>query len=361
MTSPTVCGFPPKLEGLSFDQQTIINYRNSDKILCMRISLSYKCNLKCKYCYTNELIDNKKEGPYKDFINIVDQGTELGLKSVVILGGEPLIYPYIFDFLEYLYDNKIIPVVFTNGILITQEIAKRLYDLNVSILVKFDGYKETQDFLSGFGTFEKIQMGLSNLISLGYNRCPENSLKLGCASVVTKINCGEIINIWEYLRNNNLFPHVEKMTITNDNAYLAASSEKLSKLFSNLREIDKREYKIQWIGPCPAIPAHNCSILFSGCYINPYLEVSVCPEIPPVKNLRKMTLRDIIQTEYFQKARNIDKYIKGKCSSCKYLIEGPCHGCRSKVLKMSGNLFDEDRECHYPEGELKGGEIQWNQ
>ena len=319
MTSPNVCRSPPKLEGLSFDQQTIINYRNSDKILCMRISLTYKCNLKCKYCYTNELINNKKEGSYNDFINIVDQGTELGLKSVVILGGEPLIYPYIFDFLEYLYDNKIIPVIFTNGILITQETAKRLYDLNVSLLVKFDGYKETQDFLSGFGTFEKIQMGLSNLISLGYNRCPENSLKLGCAS-----------------------------------------SEKLSKLFCNLREIDKREYRIQWIGPCPAIPAHNCSILFAGCYINPYLEVSVCPEIPPVKNLRKMTLRDIIQTEYFQKARNIDKYIKGKCSSCKYLIEGPCHGCRSKVLKMTGNLFDEDRDCHYPNGKLKGGELQWN-
>lgn len=345
MTSLSVYKSPPKLDGLSFDQETIIDYRNSNKILCMRMSLSYKCNLNCRYCYIGELRKNEKEASYNDFIDIVNQGIELGLKSIVILGGEPLIYPHIFDFLEYLYDNKILSVMFTNGILITEENAKKLHELNVSIMTKFDGYRQTQDFLSGSGTFEKIHRGLDNLFLVGYNRGHEYFLKLGCASVVTNINIHEIIDIWKYLRNNNIFPHVEKMTITNGNAYLAASTGRLRKLFYNLREIDKKDYEIQWIGPSPNIPAHNCSILYAGCHVNPYLEVSLCPEIPPIENLRKLLLRDIIRTEYFQRARNIEKYIRGRCSSCRYLIEGPCHGCRSKVLKNTGNLFDEDKEC----------------
>ncbi len=347
MTDTSAYKSPPRLEGFSFDRQTIIDYRNSNKILCMRMSLSYECNFKCRYCYIGELVDKKEEALYKDFIDIVDQSIELGVKSIVILGGEPMIYPHIFDFLEYLHDNKVIPVMFTNGIFITEEKAKRLYDLNASVIVKFDGYKESQDYLCGFGSFEKIQKGLNTLISLGYNRYSENSLRLGCASVITSVNIDEIVNIWRYLRSNNIFPHIERMTITNGNGYLAAPTENLRQLYYDLNEIDKKEYGIQWIGPCPDVPAFNCSILFAGCHINPYLEVSVCPEILPVKSLRKMTLKDIIQDEYFQKTRNIEKHINGKCSSCRYLTEGPCHGCRSKALKMTGNLFNEDIECPY--------------
>lgn len=339
---------PSKLSGLSYDQQTIFSYRDSGKILCMRLDLSYKCNLDCKYCYTKELIvRGKKEATYDELINTIEQGISLGIKSVVILGGEPLIYPHIFELLYFLSNKNIIPVMFTNAILITKDIAQKLYDLNVSVVVKFDGFNEIQDILCGSGFSLKRQYGLTKLIDVGFIKYPANSLRLGCASVVTKINFHEIEKIWKYFRTQNIFPHIERVTVMNKKMKsLSISNSQAGRLLNNLRKIDEMEFGIQWKSPYPVIPGYNCSIFYTGVHINPYLEVSACPELPPIHSLREKKLNDIIKSNYFQRTRNIDKYIKGKCSNCIYLKNAPCYGCRSKVFRKTGSIFDEDSECY---------------
>lgn len=83
------------------------------------ITLTRKCNLRCNFCYA------QKTGyletatlKYEDFKRIVDFCNDANVKFVVFTGGEPTLYPYIFDILQYIKskENKMIPTIATNGI-----------------------------------------------------------------------------------------------------------------------------------------------------------------------------------------------------------------------------------------------------
>ena len=339
----------PRLLGYSYDTDTVLRYKDSGKLLCLRLDMSYECNLQCKYCYAEASKKPKElETSFEELIDTVDQAINLGVKSVVVLGGgEPLIYENIWDLLKYLSNRGIISVMFTNSTLITKKIAKKLYNLNMSVITKFDGFKNTQDFLTGEGTYDKIQMGLKNLISVGFNNASDEMLRLGCACVANKNNYSEIPEIWRYLRRNNIFPNIERMTVmgkaVRSYALTVEESKKLTKI---LREIDKEEFGIQWDSPYSAIPGHMCSVFYVGCHINAYREVSPCPELPPVESLREKPLKEIINGNFFNKTRHINKYIEGKCANCAYLKKYVCYGCRSKVFHDKGSLFLEDHYCY---------------
>lgn len=337
---------PPGLLGFTYDKDTIFNYRDTGKLLCLRLDLTYDCNLNCKYCYTRHLRKNATESSFEELINTVEQGISLGIQSIIMLGGEPLYSPHIYDLLEFLNEKNIIPVIFTNGTLVTKEVASKLFKLNVSIVTKFDGFKETQDFLSGSGSFEKIQGGLKNLISAGFNYRPGEMLRLASECVMTTLNYKEVPDIWRYLRRNNIFPSFERMTLTEtENTYLALTNHQVKEITETLRRIDEDEFGIRWGIPNLPFPGFACSIFWTGCHVNPYREISACPELPPVDSLRKKPLHEIIQEQNFIKTRYIEKSIDQKCADCEYLLQVPCHGCRSKAFYRTGSLFAADIEC----------------
>lgn len=339
----------PSLRGLCYDTKTIFDYRDANQILCMRLDLSYDCNIDCKYCYTDGLIRKQNtEARFEEILDVINQGIDLGIKSAVILGGEPLIYPHLFDVLEVLRCNDIVPVIFTNGISITPLIATKLSDLGVSVIVKFDGLQDTQDFLCGQGYSAKRLVGLNNLLNIGYNKFPKNELRLGCASVVTKVNLHEIENLWRYFRNNNIFPHIERMTVKHEGMrHLSITDDQAKNMTEQLRLIDYNEYGILWDAPYPAIPGYNCSIFYAGCHVDPYLGVSLCPELQSIGNANNKRLKDILSGEDFEKARNIENHIEGKCKACIHLKQSACYGCRSKVFHKTGSIFGEDTDCTF--------------
>lgn len=64
--------------------------------------LTDSCNLKCLHCFQNALVVGSylKFEDCKDFL---DQSLELGLSSVTLSGGEPLLSPDFDLFLEYFF------------------------------------------------------------------------------------------------------------------------------------------------------------------------------------------------------------------------------------------------------------------
>ena len=107
-----------------------------------QINLSFKCNFRCPYCYvegdrTDELIMSKR-----NMDRIVDYAKLLidkyGMKEfrVNFLGGEPLLTLGAVLYISREFNNlpcKISLRVFTNGSLLTDDIAKRLSDLGIFI------------------------------------------------------------------------------------------------------------------------------------------------------------------------------------------------------------------------------------
>lgn len=125
------------------------------------LSITERCNLKCKHCYvccnpksiTNDISLNTVK-------NIIENAKHLGLWQVDLTGGEIFCRNDLFDILDYLYENKFIVNLFTNATLITEEIANHLRRYkNISrIIVSFDSTDENlyEDFRQVKGSYKYL-------------------------------------------------------------------------------------------------------------------------------------------------------------------------------------------------------------
>lgn len=133
------------------------------------IELTSECNLRCKHCYN-------QSGQAADLINptafenIVD-GLDSATSSITLSGGEPLLSPYIWDYIEILKERKFDrPLIITNATLIDKEIAQRLAEANIIVQVSINGSDSNMhDALCGNGSFERTIAGLKHLLNIGYN------------------------------------------------------------------------------------------------------------------------------------------------------------------------------------------------
>lgn len=338
----------PRLRGYSYTREEAVKARDKGRLLCLRLDTNYNCNLQCRYCYSYS--DDKVKSPPMSLDkakDIIDQGCEIGLRSVVYLGGgEPTLYTDFWPLIEYMSSKNVIPVIFTNGMLMTPQMAKRLYDTGASVIVKFDGFEDTQEKLTGEGTFKRIRAGREAILEAGFaNRTEDGVTRMGVAPCMCTVNYNEIPDIWRFARRNFIFPDFERATtVGNATEDISLNSEMVFKLLDTLEKIDREEFGIVWDVPYASIPAHNCYIYLSGCHVTAYGEVSICPEIPPVAKLSDKPLARILSESPFKEARHIDKHIQGECAKCDYLDK--CFGgCRSKAYYCSNSFFESDPFC----------------
>lgn len=170
--------------GGSKDSQNLIikninnNFVLTNKKLPTRrgvIWLGQTCNLNCYFCYFKERIEDKShpEHPFftltkaKEICKIfVD---DYGLNSIDIQGGEPTIYPHIFELIEYCNKIGLKPTLITNLISLSNfNHAKKFKDAGIyDFLVSLQGVGETYDKVVGKnGAFNKQMQALENLANL---------------------------------------------------------------------------------------------------------------------------------------------------------------------------------------------------
>jgi len=334
------------LKGYSYSLQEIYAVRDAGQILCLRMETNDSCNLRCIYCYSYLRRRKQKEMSLENACDVIDQGINLGLRSIVYLGGgEPLLYKHFWPFIEYVSRQKVVPVIFTNGTLINLSIAKHLFDLGASVMIKLDGKEVTQDKLSGQGTYKRIRSGLDALLEAGFGKLNGRYTRLGIGPCATKINLYEIPDIWRFARKNNFFPNVELATeIGAATSAIALDRNQACWIRQTLKEIDEKEFNIKWSTPYSSTLAHSCGIFLAGAAIKVDRGVALCPEMPSVANLSNKTLAEIIKEPPFSEARALEDNIKEPCTSCKFL-RLCLGGCRSKALVINKSIFACDPHC----------------
>jgi len=142
------------------------------------------CNLACSYCYAK---GGKPEFPEKllrwsDYVSLLEQAQDMGVEDIGIPGaGEPLLCinrDLTFRVLEKCRDLGFYVTLFTTGEFIDEEIADRLYDLPVEVMVKgnsllpkvqdaFVSDPERGELRKGYG--QRRNMALKLLMSKGFN------------------------------------------------------------------------------------------------------------------------------------------------------------------------------------------------
>lgn len=136
--------------------------------------LTEGCNLKCRHCWiaTKYQSDGKiyPALPFDLFQSIIKQAKPLGIKSVKLTGGEPLLHPQINDILDNIRQEDLGVSIETNGVLCTPEIVQKISVCkNSNISVSLDGADaETHEWVRGVhGCFDDTLQGIRNLVDGG--------------------------------------------------------------------------------------------------------------------------------------------------------------------------------------------------
>lgn len=148
------------------------------------ISVTESCNLSCSGCWVSA--SGKKSLSLQQLDGIIGSCKKKGSYFFGILGGEPLMYEGLLDVMEKHSDCYF--QLFTNGILLTEEVAMRLKKMgNVTPLISVEGLKEESDVRRGRNdVFERTLAGV--------RACRKAKLIFGVAASICKSNYNDLVN-----------------------------------------------------------------------------------------------------------------------------------------------------------------------
>ncbi|MBU1568882.1 MAG: radical SAM protein [Proteobacteria bacterium] len=335
-----------QIYNLEYTEQEIREAVAADRLLSMEIEFSRICNFRCSYCYVDEKVECGNELSRDEIKDVILQAKELGARKIIILGGEPSIYPHLVEMLRFLGKEKLKIEMFTNGSGINREVASVLAEQKVRIALKMNSRDEiTQDVLAGKnGAYQIINKALITLREAGY---PSKELFLAISTVICQQNIKELPALWQWLREENIEPFFEVITPQANalaNTWLGVNPQNLKELFEKLSKIDQEMFGRNW-DPQPPLVGNKCMRHQVSCLVTATGEVMPCVGVTiTLGNVCNKKLAHILKnSEIINNLKNYRATIKGQCSSCEKAAE--CYGCRGAAYQLTGDYLASDPTC----------------
>ena len=227
---------------LGFSQEAIAACLTREGLLSLELEFTRKCNLRCTYCYSSAGEALERELSPEEIVAVIEQAKRLGAKRIILLGGgEPFFFPAVREIVQHIDTLGLSQAVFTNGICLTSELCRFLFDHRVAVAVKQNSFlPAVQDELAGMtGAYAGIQRGLRLLMESGY---PDADHSLCVQTVICRPNRAEIVDMWIWARERGITPYFEALTDqgrARQNAKLALSPDELHLVFQALSDTDR--------------------------------------------------------------------------------------------------------------------------
>lgn len=151
----------------------------------LRISLTDKCNLRCRYCMPEEGVckrDHHEMMTEEEVITAVKVAASLGITKIRLTGGEPLVKRNIVSICRKVAAVEGIKEVCltTNGILLPQ-MAKQLKEAGVNRLnLSLDTLQEEKyAYITRIGKLDSFRVGLKAALEAGFEKIKINAVLIG--------------------------------------------------------------------------------------------------------------------------------------------------------------------------------------
>ncbi|WP_430885586.1 radical SAM protein [Fusibacter sp. JL216-2] len=313
-----------------------------------------RCNLYCKHCYRESdenpaLNELTTEEGYK----LIDEiARTKAFKILILSGGEPLIRPDIEDLARHARTRGLIPVLGTNGTLITKERAKTLKEAGVAAVgISLDSVcpEKHNDFRQTPEAFEKALAGIKN--------AHDEGIRIQINPTITKDNVDEIdslIEMAEKLKAGALHPfflvEAGRGKCMTENALSDEEYFEALKKIMTLQGTSQVELKPtcapQFMSLAKSMGVktrftRGCLAGTSYCCILPSGQVHVCPYLPiEAGHVRDKAFDEIwSESEVFIKLRGQVNY-EGLCGTCE--DHNICGGCRARAYYKTGDFMTAD-------------------
>lgn len=151
------------------------------------ISIINSCQLRCQGCWVDVSAPQKLLS-LDDMNRIINEAKQYGNSFFGLLGGEPFMHPQLMDILAAHPDCYF--QIFTNGQLITDEVAKELRRIgNATPLISIEGSEVVSDERRG-------RLNVLNKTLAGLEACRRNRLITGVATSVCQSNYELVSESW---------------------------------------------------------------------------------------------------------------------------------------------------------------------
>jgi MoaA/NifB/PqqE/SkfB family radical SAM enzyme len=285
----------------------------------MILSPTWQCNLKCAGCYT--LGYQRHPGLSYDLVKrILRECTDMGLHFITILGGEPFMYPHLFQMIEE--HPNIFFQVYTNGTLMTREKAEKIRDLgNAMVVVSCEGYEEETDKWRGPGVYKKIMEAMDHL--------REAHVLFGSSATVTRNNV-HVVSSEEWV------DHLLKKGIIAQNyfLYIPVNGQGDIKLMVTPEQRDhlrKQVIKFRRTKPMFILDFWNDGPHVRGCIAGGrrYFHINANGDVEPcvythvaMHNIKNVTLAEALDSPLFRTIRKRQPHNENHLRPC-MIIDNP--------------------------------------
>ena len=275
------------------------------RLRSVEVDLGYRCQLKCDHCYASDLIKKEEKAmPLSNIKIAIDQCVNQGAIHFLISGGEPLIYPQVFDIISHINKRAAFSCAVTNGVALDSRMIERLAHAKLDILeISLDSADpSTHDN-------NRKKQGLHAHVQKMASLCKKKGIEVFYSTVITNENLTsrdieDVIALArkQGIRNHFCFPVSTGSWKEKD---MRLSEENMAKALALFKEHDIRCCEEGNYG------RKGCSAGIEKICINPYGEVLPCPYIQAsFGNLKKEELRTILAR---MRAHYFFKKIDGHC------------------------------------------------
>lgn len=186
--------FPSDIEPKNASKENNIKFTNLDVKKLNHFSfadiafieVTRACNLRCKHCLNNsgKMIENQLTT--EELFCLIKKLSQAGIQEIRFTGGEPLIHKDIYKMIELATRLGIYTSIGTNGVLIDEEVAKKLKDAGLKkAVVSLDGTREKHDEIRGKGNYNKTMLSIKYMQNQG--------IKIKVNSVIMRTNMEDVI------------------------------------------------------------------------------------------------------------------------------------------------------------------------
>uniref|UniRef100_UPI003AF909DC radical SAM protein n=1 Tax=Victivallis vadensis TaxID=172901 RepID=UPI003AF909DC len=210
----------------------------ANRLLSIEIEFNRLCNYRCPYCYAGDPETELPEMSSELADSVIRQAAELGARKVVILGGEPLLYPELERKIELVNFLGMGAEIFTNGALLDKAAARMFAAHNCRVVVKLNSLDPAVQARMT-GEPEALELAQRALRLLREAGCGAG--RVAASSVICSENVDGMPALWRYLREREILPYFEMMTPQGrmlENRHLMVEPARLRQVFEEIAAID---------------------------------------------------------------------------------------------------------------------------
>ena len=323
--------------------------------MSMFMEVTNACNLKCIHCYLGD-IDARRELPLEDIKRVVDQYSDIGGEYLAISGGEPFVRKDLMEIVEYASSQPLFISILSNGILITDETAKKLSQYNIrEVQISLDGAKsETHDAFRGMKGAQKAAIRAIEALR-------REGIKVNIATVVNRLNVNELAEIIDFCKQWDIVPglsfqQAKGRAVKEGMPYQLTYHEHYREMIKAHRYMTEHTKDKPFTFKAPAEPnlnVHRCSAGLTSMSVLSNGDVYACLDLnaPGTKlgNIHEQSVGEIWNSDHPFLTMLRTSFLKDLtfCRDCRHFIY--CKGgCPATAYEVWGNYHMPDpKNCAY--------------